>query len=68
MIRRLVSLLVLLPLAVLLVTLAVANRQAVTISFDPFNDAHPAYTVTLPLYALGLILIVAGVLAGGVAA
>jgi uncharacterized integral membrane protein len=68
MIRRLLSLLILLPLAALLITLAVANRQAVTISFDPFNDARPAYTFTLPLYALGLVLIVGGVVVGGVAA
>ena len=68
MIRRLVTFLLLVPLAVVLVTLAVANRQSVTISFDPFNDARPAHTLTLPLHTLGLALVVLGVVVGGVAA
>jgi uncharacterized integral membrane protein len=68
MIRKLITLLFLLPLAVVLVTFAVANRQSVVVSFDPFNEAHPAHTLTLPLYALSLVLLVAGVVLGGVAA
>lgn len=68
MIRKLVTILVLLPLAILLVTFAVANRQSVVVLFDPFNEAHPAHTVTLPLYVLSLILLVVGIVVGGVAA
>lgn len=68
MIRKLVTILVLLPLAILLVTFAVANRQSVVVMFDPFNEAHPAHTVTLPLYVLSLILLVVGIVVGGVAA
>jgi uncharacterized integral membrane protein len=68
MIRKVVTLLVLLPLAVILVTFAVANRQHVVVSFDPFNEVHPAHTLTLPLYALSLALLVTGVVIGGIAA
>jgi len=36
------------------VALAVANRDVVTISFDPFNTADPAMVVRAPLFRAGL--------------
>ena len=68
MIRKIVTVVLLVPLAVILIGLAVANRQTVTVSFDPFDAAHPAYAASLPLFVLILILVIFGVLLGGVAA
>jgi hypothetical protein len=68
MLRRIVTALVLVPLAILLVAFAVANRQSVIISFDPFAPADPAYALVLPLFALILCLAIGGVVVGGVAA
>jgi uncharacterized integral membrane protein len=68
MIRKIVTALILVPLAVALVAFAVVNRQAVVVSLDPFDQAHPALSVTLPLFALILGLVIGGVLVGGVAA
>jgi uncharacterized integral membrane protein len=68
MIRKIVTALILVPLAVVLVAFAVANRQTVVVSLDPFDQAHPALAVTLPLFALILGLVIGGVLVGGVAA
>jgi uncharacterized integral membrane protein len=68
MIRRFATALILVPLAILLLCLAVANRQSVVVSFDPFDSAHPALTRALPLYVLMLTLVIGGVLIGGVAA
>jgi hypothetical protein len=68
MLRRIVTALLLVPLATLLVAFAVANRQSVIISFDPFEPMQPAYAVALPLFALVLFLAIAGVVVGGVAA
>ena len=68
MIRRIAAALILVPLAILLVSLAVANRQSVVISFDPFDPAHPAITRALPLYLLMLMILIGGVLLGGSAA
>jgi len=70
MIRKFISALILVPLAIVLVVFAVANRQAVLVSFDPFNPAHPdpALSVTLPLFALILAMVIAGVIIGGIAA
>jgi uncharacterized integral membrane protein len=68
MIRKIVRALVLIPLAIILIALAVANRQVVTVSFDPFNQVDPAFALALPLYVLILALVIAGVILGGVAA
>src|SRR5919198_3492243 len=68
MVRKIVTVLILLPLAVIVVGLAVANRQSVVISFDPFDQVHPAFAPTLPLYQLMLLLVIAGVVIGGIAA
>jgi uncharacterized integral membrane protein len=68
MLRRIVAIVVLVPLAVILVGFAVANRQTVTISFDPFTAAQPAYAVTLPLFVIVFLLVILGVLIGGISA
>ena len=53
------------PLGIVLIAFAVANRQSVTVSFDPFNSQHPAASVTLPLFALIIVLLIIGVVIGG---
>jgi hypothetical protein len=39
----------------------------VTVSFDPFSAGEPAASVTLPLFALVILLLIVGVLIGGLA-
>jgi hypothetical protein len=68
MIRNTVMALILVPLAIVLITFAVANRQTVVVSLDPFDQAHPALAVALPLFVLVLVLLIGGVIVGGVAA
>ena len=67
MIRKVVTAIILIPLAVIIVAFAVANRQSVTVSFDPFDATQPAYAATLPLFVLIFILVIFGVLLGGIA-
>jgi hypothetical protein len=59
---------VLIPLAVLIVMFAVANRALVAVSLDPFNPVQPALALQLPMYVLAFILVGVGVLSGGIAA
>jgi len=66
--RRIVTILIVVPLAVVIIAFAVANRQSVTVSFDPFSATSPAYAGTLPLFVLIFVLLILGVLVGGVAA
>jgi uncharacterized integral membrane protein len=68
MLRKLITALILVPLAIVLVAFAVANRQTIVVSFDPFDQAHPAFTLAVPLFALILALVIGGVIVGGVAA
>ena len=65
--RKIVTALIVVPLAILIIAFAVANRQEVTVSLDPFSAEHPAAAVTLPLFALVIVLLIAGVVIGGVA-
>ena len=67
MLRRIVSMLIVLPLAIVIVAFAVANRQSVTVSFDPLSSTSPAYAATLPLFVLIFVLMILGVLIGGAA-
>jgi uncharacterized integral membrane protein len=68
MFRRIVTLVIVLPLAAVIIAFAVANRQLVTVSFDPFTSVSPAYAATFPLFILIFILVIVGVIVGGAAA
>ena len=68
MLRKIVTALIVVPLAVVIIAFAVANRQAVTVSFDPFSSLSPAYAATLPLFAVIFVMLILGVLIGGIAA
>lgn len=65
MLRKIFNGLVLLPLAIVFVAFAVANRHSVKLSFDPFNSADPALSLSLPLFVVILLAAIAGVVAGG---
>ncbi len=66
--RKIVTYLILAPLAIVIVMFAVANREIVTVSFDPFSSAQPALSFTMPLFVLIFVLVMFGVLLGGMAA
>ena len=68
MFRKVVSTLVIVPLAIVIIVFAVANRQSVTVSFDPFSSTSPAYAATLPLFVVIFTVLIIGVLVGGIAA
>lgn len=68
MFRKIVTLVIVVPLAAVIIAFAVANRELVTVSFDPFTKVNPAYAATLPLFILIFVLVIFGVIIGGVAA
>jgi uncharacterized integral membrane protein len=57
--------LVLIPLGLIFIVFAVANRHLVTVSFDPFNSSDPSVGLTLPLFVVIIAVAIAGVVAGG---
>ena len=66
--RKFVAIAVLVPLAIVIVMFAVANREIITVSFDPFDSAHPALALKMPLFVLIFVLVAVGVVVGGIAA
>jgi len=68
MFRKIVTAVIVVPLAIVIVAFALANRQVVTVSFDPFSSASPAYAASLPLFVLIFVLVILGVVIGGIAA
>jgi uncharacterized integral membrane protein len=63
--RKFLNAVILIPLGVIFVVFAVANRHMVTVSFDPFNSNDPALGFSLPLFAVIIAVAVLGVVAGG---
>jgi uncharacterized integral membrane protein len=65
--RKFLKALIVVPLGLLFVVFAVANRHFVTVSFDPFNTRDPSVGVTMPLFAVIIAVAILGVMAGGIA-
>ncbi|MFL6807417.1 MAG: lipopolysaccharide assembly protein LapA domain-containing protein [Bradyrhizobium canariense] len=65
--RKFLTALVVIPLGLILMVFAVANRHFVTVSFDPFVSNDPSFSATLPLFLLLIVVAALGVLVGGCA-
>jgi uncharacterized integral membrane protein len=63
--RKFFTALVLIPLGLIFIVFAVANRHQVTVSLDPFNSSDPSFGLTLPLFVVIVAVAIAGVVAGG---
>ena len=63
--RKFLKALIVIPLGVIFVVFAVANRHFVTVSFDPFNSVTPSIAVRLPLFIVIIAMAMLGVVAGG---
>lgn len=59
--------LVIVPVSVILIALAVANRDTVSFTLNPFKPGDPALTVQAPLFALLFAALALGVVIGGCA-
>ena len=64
MVNRFVLIVVFVPLAIVLIALAVANRGMVAFTVDPFNPGNPALTVTLPFFIFLFAALALGLLVG----
>jgi uncharacterized integral membrane protein len=62
--RKFFTAMVVIPLGVIFVVFAVANRHFVTVSFDPFNSTDPSVSVRLPLFIVIIAMAMIGVVAG----
>jgi uncharacterized integral membrane protein len=67
MFNRFMLVVVLVPVAVILIALAVANRGPVAFTLDPFHPGNPALTLTLPLFIFLFLAIAIGMVVGSMA-
>lgn len=65
--RKIITFAILLPLLVLLLIFALANRTSITITFDPFGLTEPPLSFTAPLFVPLFMALAIGVLLGGIA-
>jgi uncharacterized integral membrane protein len=65
---RFLKFIVIAPIAIVLLLLAFANRQFVTVYFDPFPSGDiPAFSFDAPLFVVLILTAMLGILAGGAA-
>src|SRR5690242_7251129 len=64
---RFLKALILLPIAILIILLAVANRAPVQLSLDPFSQDAPEIATNLPLFAVIFASVMVGIVIGGTA-
>jgi hypothetical protein len=68
MIRNIITVLILIPLALAIAMFAVANRAPVAIAIDPFGREPPLFALSVPMYLALLAALMLGVIVGGIAA
>lgn len=67
MVGKLVWFLFLIPAAIILIALSVANRNVVPLTFDPFTAGNSYLTINAPLFALLFAALAAGLIIGSLA-
>lgn len=67
MMKKLVNLLFVVPLAIVLIVLSVANRQSVTLAFNPFQPADSVLSLTAPFFVFLFLAVALGIVIGSAA-
>lgn len=67
MFKRITAIVVLVPVAVVLVALAVANRRPVAFTLDPFDPGSAGLTATMPLFIYLFAALAIGIVIGSFA-
>lgn len=62
--RKLLYLILVVPLAIVLILLSVANRHSVMFSIDPLNTDAPAYSFTMPFFVFIFAALIIGLVIG----
>ena len=67
MIKRIINVVVLLPIAIVLIVLSVANRQSVTLALNPFRPEDTVLSVTAPFFVYLFLAVIFGLVVGALA-
>lgn len=67
MFKRVVNIVILVPLAIILIVLCVANRQWVTLALNPFRPDDQLLSTSAPFFAFLLVAFLLGAIVGSAA-
>ncbi|WP_105381259.1 lipopolysaccharide assembly protein LapA domain-containing protein [Neorhizobium alkalisoli] len=62
--KKILSLVIFVPLGIILIVLAVANRQTVTLALNPFRPEDSVLSVSAPFFLFLLLAVLLGMLIG----
>ncbi len=67
MFKKTVNIVVLVPIAIVLIVLCVANRQSVTLALNPFEPSDPVLSATAPFFIFLFGAVILGMIIGSMA-
>ena len=67
MIKKIVNILVLIPVGIVLIVLSVANRQSVTLALNPFRPEDSVLSVSAPFFVYLFLAVILGMVIGSLA-
>ena len=67
MTRKIVTFLILLPLAIVLIVLSVANRDSVTLALNPFQPSDSVLSFSAPFFVFLFLAFMLGMIVGSLA-
>ena len=67
MVRKIVNIVVLVPIAIVLIVLSVANRQPVRMALNPFRPEDSVLSLTAPFFVFLFLALLLGMIIGAVA-
>ncbi len=67
MLKKIVNIVVLIPVAIILIVLSVANRQTVTLALNPFNPADSVLSASAPFFVFIFLAVIFGLVIGSLA-
>lgn len=67
MLKKIVNIVVLIPVAIILIVLSVANRQTVTLALNPFNPADSVLSASAPFFVFIFLAVIFGLMVGSLA-
>ncbi len=67
MTRKLITFLILVPIAIVLIVLSVANRNVVTLALNPFDPSDTVLSLSAPFFVFLFLALMLGMLIGSLA-
>ncbi len=67
MVKKLINIIIVLPIAIVLIVLSVANRQTVTMAFNPFEPGDQLLSLSAPFFVYLFGALILGMVIGSLA-